>query len=93
MASFTNLQQEGDKLFHAKKYVEAANIYEKCAIEGNDVNSQRTLAYMLENGIGVEKDIPKAAAYYTMAAAQDDPDSTINLASLYFDGKGVRKRN
>ena len=91
MASFTNLQQEGDKLFHAKKYVEAANIYEKCAIEGNDVNSQRTLAYMLENGIGVEKDIPKAAAYYTMAAAQDDPDSTINLASLYFDGKGVRK--
>ena len=46
---------------------------------------------MLENGIGVEKDIPKAAAYYTMAAAQDDPDSTINLASLYFDGKGVRK--
>ena len=75
----------------AECYEEAAEIYEKCALEGNNINSQRTLAYMLENGMGVKLDVQKAAAFYSLAARQDDPVSTINLASLYFAGNGVRQ--
>ena len=91
MSAFASLQLQADDLFRSECYEKAAEIYEKCALEGNNINSQRTLAYMLENGMGVKLDVQKAAAFYSLAAGQDDPVSTINLASLYFAGNGVRQ--
>ena len=91
MSAFASLQLQADDLFRSECYEKAAEIYEKCALEGNNINSQRTLAYMLENGMGVKLDVQKAAAFYSLAAGQDDPASTINLASFYFAGKGVRQ--
>ena len=40
--------------------------------------------------MGVKLDVQKASAFYSLAAGQDDPVSTINLA-CFFAEKGVRQ--
>jgi|EP00945_MAST-04E_sp_MAST-4E-sp1_P002115 hypothetical protein len=85
-------QAEADAFYKEEKFQEAAEIYNACAFEDNNVNAQRTLAWIFENGMGkVEQDYARAAELYRLAAAQDDPVSTMNLSQLYFYGNGVRK--
>lgn len=99
MATFTVLDSPGqteqlaaDELYKAEKFAEAAKLYEDCALKFDNVNSMRTLAWILENGMGdVSVNLEKASIMYRLAAAQDDGVSTMNLANLYFSGRGVRK--
>ena len=56
------------------------------------MNAQRTLGWIYENGMGnLDQNFRKAAEFYRLAASQDDPVSTMNLAQLYFSGSGVRQ--
>ena len=86
MSAFASLQLQADDLFRRECYEEAAEIYEKCALEGNNINSQRTLAYMLENSMGV-KLMFKKLQLSIPCCKQDDPVSTINLASFILQEK------
>jgi TPR repeat protein len=44
---------------------------------------------MYEDGLGVEKDLQRAAALYRAAAGHGDSRGQYNLANLYMSGKGV----
>jgi TPR repeat protein len=57
-----------------------------------DVTCQSSLGYFYDNGIGVEKDIDKAAYWYVVAhLIGNDPLAAHNLAVLYRDaGDKVR---
>ena len=50
------------------------------------VSASRTLGFQLSNGIGIEKNPRRAVQMYRIAVALDDPASTCNLASMWFDG-------
>ena len=71
--------------------IQAENIYKYCALEYNNVNSQRTLAWMYENGMGVLKDDKEAAKWFRLAAEQGDPEAQYNFGVMYHYGKGIVK--
>ena len=50
------------------------------------IAASRTLGFQLSNGIGIEKNPRRAVQMYRIAVALDDPASTCNLASMWFDG-------
>lgn len=47
------------------------------------------LAYLYENGYGVDKDIERAVQYYKDGVGYDESKSYLGLARLYMEGKGV----
>lgn len=61
---------------------QAYNIYLKFAQKG-DKNAQLKLAFMLENGLGVRKDVVGAQQWYTACAEQGDPVAQYLLGRLY----------
>jgi hypothetical protein len=59
--------------------------------QSGDSESQFQLAKVLDAGIGVEPDPPKAAEWYYKAAVQGHADAAEFLATLYEEGIGVDK--
>ena len=50
------------------------------------IAASRTLGYQYSNGLGIPQDLRRAVDAYRIAVALDDPASTCNLASLWFEG-------
>ena len=59
--------------------------------QSGDSESQFQLAKVLDAGIGVEPDPPKAAEWYYKAAVQGHADAAEFLATLYEEGIGLDK--
>jgi hypothetical protein len=57
--------------------------------EQGDVEAQLILAARYANGVGVERDMPKAAEWYRKAAEQGNAVAQVNLGALYAAGRGV----
>src|SRR5437879_5185004 len=69
--------------------VKAAELCQKA--EQGDASVQYNLAVCYDNGVGVEKDKPKAVELYKKAAEQGHLDAQCNLGVCYQYGTGVEK--
>ncbi len=54
-----------------------------------DARSQYAMGVMAENGFGMPKDLPQAAAWYRRAAEQGNADAQYNLGAMYEHGIGL----
>lgn len=52
-------------------------------------NAQYNLGVLYHQGIGVQKDIPRAVQLYRVAAANNHPEALYNLAIAYIEGVGT----
>ncbi|MDP2083901.1 MAG: caspase family protein [Gemmobacter sp.] len=65
--------------------VAAAQLLEKAAAAGS-AEAQFELAQLLEMGLGVPQDVPRAIALYLAAAKQEFPDALNDLGFMHFQG-------
>lgn len=56
-----------------------------------DIESQYEMGLMYELGLGVDKDLEQAFAWYEKSANQEHAKSQYNLAIFFALGKGVEK--
>ena len=49
------------------------------------------LAYHLQTGIGVTKDLPEAVIWYSKAANAGSADAMVRLGHIYSNGEGLAK--
>ncbi len=80
--------QEAVKAYKEGKYESAAQIWGSLANLG-DARSQRELAFMYQQGKGIQQDYKKAVFWYTKAAENGNQSAQFNLATMYRFGKGV----
>lgn len=57
----------------------------------DDIESQYEMGLMYELGLGVDKDLEQAFAWYEKSANQEHAKSQYNLAIFFALGKGVEK--
>src|SRR5579864_3475214 len=62
-----------------KDYPKAAELYRSLADKGDKV-SQYQLGYLFQNGLGVDKNLQAAAAWYSRANQQGLPEAAFALA-------------
>lgn len=77
--------------YEAQDYVMSREIFTSLAAKG-DHQSQIYLAYIYEQGLGVDKNYNEAANWYLKAAARD-AIAQYNLARLYLNGLGRPKND
>lgn len=70
------------------QYRLAAEYYAQAAANG-DPAAATSLANLLYLGLGVEQDLPRAAALYQQAAGEGYSPAQLNLGHLYSQGFGV----
>lgn len=58
-------------------------------LENNDPRAQYSMGVLYENGFGVTKDLPQAAAWYLKAAEQGNSDAQFNLGAMHEHGVGM----
>ncbi len=80
----------GVTALETKDYSSALRNLLPLAEKGNP-DAQVFIAYMYENGFGVEKNYKEAFNWYEIAATKNQPLAQFNLAFLYKNGLGVAK--
>ncbi len=88
-AAFADFEA-GLRAFEKGNYTEAAMQWNTAAQAGN-VNAQHNLGVLYEEGLGVDQDLLKAAAWYQKAAENGVPGAAYNLGSMYDEGIGVEQ--
>jgi TPR repeat protein len=78
----------GLKAYRERKFVEAAQWFEKAAAHGS-ADAWANLGVMYYSGEGVARDHTKAFNWLTKAAAKGHPEGMFNLGMLYLKGEGV----
>jgi len=73
-----------------KKYGESRQVFHPLADAG-DARAQFMMGTIYEQGLGVPKDLPTAAAWYRRAADGGNASAQYNLGVFYQFGKGVTK--
>lgn len=58
-------------------------------LDNNDPRAQYAMGVLYENGFGVTKDLPQAAAWYLKAAEQGNSDAQYNLGAMNEHGVGM----
>lgn len=61
----------------------------KPLLADNDPRAQYSMGVLYENGFGVSKDLPLAAAWYLKAAEQGNSDAQFNLGAMNEHGVGI----
>ncbi|WP_209015854.1 SEL1-like repeat protein [Roseibium sp. RKSG952] len=77
-------------LFQRGWYLTALSIATPLA-EAGDAPAQTLLGVLHETGYGIQQDKKKAADWYKLAAAKNDPQAALRLAQLYLVGDGVQQ--
>lgn len=80
----------GMRVHLKKRYLESRPVFESLAARGH-VRSQFMLGTIHEQGLGVPKDLEKAARWYEKAGAGGNDSAQYNLGILYQFGRGVPK--
>lgn len=80
--------EAGASAYQNKEYSRAIEIFSPLALQGHP-KAQSLVAYMLQNGIGVQKNLKEAAKWASRAADQGEPSSQLGLGMLYLKGVGV----
>ena len=78
------------KAYFFRDYVTAARLWRPLA-EAGHARSQAQLGWLLQNGLGVAKDLAAARRWYAAAAEQGDTVAQNNLAALLEHGLGGAK--
>ncbi len=65
----------------------------KQAAQGGEARAQMDLASLYDAGLGVERDLKRAAEWYLAAARQGLPDAQHNIATMYETGEGLEKKD
>jgi len=81
--------QQAHEAYNAQDYAKAFTLYEGLAANG-DATAMTSLAFMYQNGFGVEKSDEKALASYLQAAEQKQPYALFNLALFGLLSTGCR---
>ncbi len=81
--------QDAVEAYKMGEYDKASNIWLELADVG-DPKSQREIAFMYQQGKGVQQNYKKAVFWYTKAANQGNRSAQFNLATMYRFGKGVQ---
>ena len=76
------------KLFESGDYGQAAVMLEKAVEDGHSA-ARLPLAAMYREGMGVEQDLEKAVALFTISANEGYPSAQFTLGALYRAGEGV----
>jgi TPR repeat protein len=84
----TKLVQDANAAYRLKRYLEAAELYQKAAEQGHAV-AQQALGYMYQWGLGVNNDYKKALHWYQLGAALGDASAQTSLGSMYENGMAV----
>jgi TPR repeat protein len=71
-------------------YAKALQWYQRAAVLGV-ARAQNDIGYMIENGLGIEKDARRAAEWYRIAAEQGWGKAQVNLGRLHENGLGVAR--
>jgi len=90
----SELKAEALELFNAKAYLQALELYQYLANQG-DLPSLATVGYFYHNGLGVEQSYAKAIECYKKAyilfkqsAIRNSPQGQFNLGAMYDQGLG-----
>lgn len=59
--------------------------------EAGDTAAQTLIGVLFETGYGVDQDLAKAAQWYELAAAKNNPGAALRLAQFYLAGTGVEQ--
>lgn len=79
---------EALRLYYLRRYDEAVELLERNGEEGG-VKSSYFLAWLYENGSGVERDLEKAASWFRLASEQGDREAQLSFAMICALGKGM----
>ena len=80
--------EQGKKLYLAKDYAGAAQLFKRAAASGNP-QAELQLGYQNEFGEGMAQNFGEAARWYAAAAGHGNAIAQRNLGSLYETGRGV----
>ena len=83
---------DGVALFKAGKFKEAHGSLVTEA-ENNHPDAQNCLAILLYLGLGIPRDLSRAAQWFERAANLGDSSAQLNLGLLYLNGTGVKRDN
>lgn len=72
------------------EYIQAASIWQRLSND-NDIVSRTRLAWLYEKGLGVKRDLTKAAKLFRQSAVDGDADAQYALAVMLQTGKGQTK--
>lgn len=85
---FTETFNEGLRAFDEGRPKRAYDLWLSIAVQG-DLAAMRNLAYLLQNGFGVDADAHEAANWYSRAAKRGLTSAQVNLAAMFQEGEGV----
>ncbi len=83
-------REDGIKYFDQKKYDQAFEEFSYLSDEGDNVASYY-LGQMYEQGLGIEKSLPKAAEYYLKAYNTGNTAAASKLGNMLIKGDGIEK--
>lgn len=86
LAYWQEKQQSADNLFSSGQFNSALEMYRNVAEETASVYSQFRVAWIYEQGLGVERNCKEAARWYTLAANSGNEVAQNNLSVLYRNG-------
>ncbi len=75
-----------------RDFAEALKAYQKAAAQGN-VLAEANVGWMYERGLGIGIDPKLAMEWYTKAAQKGHIEAQLNLAEIYYNQKGLPKRD
>ncbi|MDH5378430.1 MAG: sel1 repeat family protein [Gammaproteobacteria bacterium] len=85
-----NAFKNGQLAYFFQRYEEAMAYWLPLAKKGF-ADAQSNVAWMYQNGLGVEKDLAQAVNWYNKAATQQQAVAQNNLGSLHDQGLGVER--
>lgn len=91
-ATLNDVGYETEKSDWDGAYKIAVQCY-RTAAEVGDSLGMNNLAWMYQNGYGVEKDVDKAIDWYLMSAYLGNDQAMINLGNLYEFSEGVKQND
>ena len=79
---------KGEEYLNAKNYSPAFEIFKRLANDGY-APAQDKLAWMYQNGWGVEQDYSQAVSWFRKAAEQGNTEAMASMGLMYYRGWGV----
>jgi TPR repeat protein len=82
--------EDGQAAYNRGDYATALKLFRPLAEQGNS-DARTNLAWMYEQGNGVQQDFKEAVKLYQTAAEQGSARAAYSLGVLYYNGKGTPK--
>ncbi len=87
---FQSEYSNGEKYLNDKDYSQALEIFRRLAVQGY-APAQDKLAWMYQNGWGIEQSYTQAVYWFRKAAEQGNPEALASMGLMYLKGWGVEQ--